>query len=96
MTWNNRIIKSKKHTEFGGKEVTSFKNHYSIREVYYDKKGNIEGWTGDFLNPIGESLEELKVYYDQWAEAFKAPVLEQIGNKLVETKEYYKPKKKLT
>lgn len=86
MTWNNRIVKSKFVTTDDGKELESPEFHFSIREVYYDEKGEPEGWTGDSISLIGDNAEELKSKYEFIAEAFKAPILEQVGDKLVEIK----------
>ena len=48
--WNHRVMKSTH-----GEETI-----YTIREVYYDHDGSIEGWTADAVAPQGETPEELR------------------------------------
>ena len=48
---------------------------YTIRETIY-RENKIVAWTEDAIEPLGESLEELKEHYKQMAEAFEQPVLE--------------------
>lgn len=50
MTWNYRAIKE----TCEGEEV------YRVYEVYYDKEGEIEGWTAKPTYPQGETLDELR------------------------------------
>jgi hypothetical protein len=59
--WNHRIFKDK--------------NGYSIRETYYGKKEELS-WTENPNDMTGETLEDLKDYYDQMKEAFDAPVID--------------------
>lgn len=63
MTWNYRILKS----ETG----------YSIREVYYDDNGNIEGWTSTACEPSGEDMDDLEDDFEGMRLAFHRPVLDE-------------------
>lgn len=71
--WNYRII-WKYHKE-------SDASTYQIHEVYYDDKNMIEGWTQSPVEPMGESLEELRNDIAHFLKAFEKPVLtESIQN----------------
>lgn len=72
MTLNNRIIRTM--VLIKGEPVYSF----SIREVYYDDKGNIESWTGDDMKFVGEDMKDLWENILFRLEAFKAPVLDLV------------------
>lgn len=48
--WNYRAIK----------EVCEDETIYRVYEVYYDKNGQIEGWTAKPTYPQGETLDELR------------------------------------
>lgn len=56
MTWNNRIIRKIQRNPIknGSPKVLHF---YDIHEVYYDKKGQVNGWTE---NPIIGGFESVK------------------------------------
>lgn len=64
MTWNLRVVRRK----FGDEWV------YAIHEVYYDKKGRAHSLTAAPSTVQGDSLEDLRAYYQMMAEAFAAPV----------------------
>jgi len=49
---------------------------FEIREVYYDKNGEVESWTEDAIEPYGSSLEELTTSMELMAAAFEKPVLD--------------------
>lgn len=66
MYWNYRIIE-KYH-----KDTDS--TTYHIHEVFYDSKGNIEAWT-EPIEPMGETLEELRSDMNLMLLAFEKPVL---------------------
>ena len=65
--WNYRIIR-KYHKE---SDVST----YHIHEVYYDDENMIEGWTQSPVEPMGESLEELRNDIVHFLKAFEKPVL---------------------
>ena len=50
MTWNYRAIK----------EISEGEEVYRVYEVYYDKDGQIDGWTQKPTYPQGETLDELR------------------------------------
>jgi len=50
MTWNYRAI-----TETSDGEIAC-----RVHEVYYDKDGQVEGWTAKPTYPQGEGLKELR------------------------------------
>jgi hypothetical protein len=66
MSWNYRVIK---HDE---KETV----YYNIHEVYYDKKGKVDGISLENIAPMGETkeevIEDLKIMLN---DANKHPVL---------------------
>lgn len=61
MTWNHRVVKDK--------------DGYSIRETFY-VKGTL-GYTEAPNDMTGETLEDLREYYEQMKEAFDKPVIEE-------------------
>ena len=67
MSWQYQIIKTK--------------NGYQICEVYYTK-GKPTMWT-DEVSPSGETLKELKEDFKLYRQAFKRPILEVKGKKLI-------------
>ena len=69
MSWNYRLFKKKFH----GHEET----YLEIHEVYYDEKGEIEGWTENAVKPIGMDVEEVKNNLDKMLQACEKPVLEE-------------------
>jgi len=66
MSWNFRIMKRK------GEEEEEY--YYTFVEAYYDKDGNVDGWTEEEVAPHWDSLEGLKDVVDQ---AFSYPVLDE-------------------
>lgn len=52
MSWNYRLVRDVH--QVGDEEHESF----TIREVYYDAEGNIEGWTQDPCYPAGDTWKE--------------------------------------
>lgn len=71
MTWNHRVMK-KTHKGSWGEE-----DQYTIREVFYDDDGEIEGWTATGVWPAGETVEGLKKEIHMFSAAFDAPVLDE-------------------
>ena len=70
MTWNHRVMHSKdeKHGE----------DSFTIREVFYDDDGKtITGWTQEAIEPMGETLDGLKLTLNRMLEACALPVLEE-------------------
>ncbi len=78
MVWEYRVIKDSHESE------DDFYIYYSIREVYYNKKNEINGWSSNSIEPMGETLEELKSDLDHMVKALNKPVLMIQEDKLVE------------
>ena len=71
--WNHRVIEG----EDGRGE-----KYVGIHEVYYDKKGKINGWT---LEPkiLADDIKGLEWTLKEMMKALKTPVLKEVKNKLV-------------
>lgn len=66
MTWNYRLI------DIGTKQHP----YYAIHEVYYDKKGKIEGWTENPIDIGSEDPKEIKdIMTTMLIDVHKAPIL---------------------
>lgn len=66
MTWNHRVLKHKDGED----------NWYQIHEVYYDKEGNVDGYTKDGASVGGNSLEELKWVLEKMLESIEKEIIE--------------------
>lgn len=73
MSWNYRAV-----VEHCGDEDV-----YTLREVYYDAAGNINGWSPSPAEPHGDSLDELRADLERMRAALDKPALEEDGNRLV-------------
>ena len=49
---------------------------YGIVECYYNAKGEITFTTERFINPYGETLEELESSFEMMKSAFDLPILD--------------------
>ena len=49
---------------------------YGIVETYYNDKGDITFTSENFIEPYGETLEDLKANFDDMKKAFELPVLD--------------------
>ncbi|RJP76671.1 MAG: hypothetical protein C4522_17600 [Desulfobacteraceae bacterium] len=67
--WNHRVIK--RHDK--KVHITTFQIH----EVYYDDDNKIESWTASPVEPMGESMAELRKDLQYFVEALEKPVLEE-------------------
>lgn len=86
MTWNYRILRKplSKNLDDG--------YTYAIHEVYYSKSGKPKWWAEDpetsmRIYHTGDSVKgakSLKAYMNMMKQAFKRPVLEIKGNKLID------------
>lgn len=66
MTWNYRLAKNKDDL-------------YGIVEVYYDKGGEVTGWTQDFIDPnYWEDAKSVKNTLQKMLEAFDKPLFEEV------------------
>lgn len=67
MTWNHRVFRSvDEHGEVA----------FTIREVFYDDDGKVEGWTKDPIAAYGETLEGLRTELIRMLAATANPILE--------------------
>ncbi|KHE93739.1 MAG: hypothetical protein SCABRO_00472 [Candidatus Scalindua brodae] len=67
--WNYRVIK-KYHKE-------TDTSTYHIHEVYYSDDGIIESWTESAVEPMGETVDELREDIRFFTKAFQKPVLKE-------------------
>jgi hypothetical protein len=68
-TWNHRAFLHR-HPEWG--------DWYTIREAYYDKEGNVDGWTVEAIAPGGETIEELRTELQRMLKCLDQPVLDDV------------------
>ncbi len=66
MTWNHRVVK---------KTYPSGEEEYSIREVFYNEKGEIYAYTENPIDLACETLHDLKQYIGWCLKAFEQPIL---------------------
>jgi hypothetical protein len=64
--WNFRVVRKK---EANG-EIT-----FNIHEVYYDKHGNPEFYSGSPMEPSGGSVQELRTQVIRMLKALDQPIL---------------------
>jgi len=68
--WNNRVM----HQTF--KSAGGSEEWYQIHEVYYDKDGNIDGYTKDAIAPGGNTIDELRTELERMLKCLDKSVLE--------------------
>lgn len=66
--WNYRVIEKRCFES----DATS----YQIHEVYYADDGSIEHWTEEPVQPLGETVAELREDIRLFLQAFRRPILE--------------------
>jgi hypothetical protein len=71
MSWNYRVCKET--VKYNEDEETTL---YSIKEVYYNLKGEIEGQTENPVKMEFESLEDLKWALDKFRDALGKDVVD--------------------
>mgnify|MGYP000430138620 CR=1 FL=1 len=82
MTWNYRVFETKHdgkafaYSLDGEKEQPEPWTSFDIREVHYNKDGEIWAYT-EAQSPYGETPEELKADISMYLEAFKKPVIDK-------------------
>ena len=81
MSWNYRICRKKLVSDVcdldTGKVLETYtEDQFGICEVYYNDKGDIAFTSENFIEPYGETLEELKANFDDMKKAFELPVLD--------------------
>ena len=62
VSWNYRVVKEN--------------DYYTIKEVYYDKDGNVDGWTEMDVSPGGETFEEFLDSFELYRKCVYKPVLD--------------------
>ena len=82
MQWNYRVAKKRLTVDILKDEVTGevvdsySENQFGICEVYYNDKGDITFTSENFIEPYGETLEDLKVNFEDMQKAFELPILD--------------------
>ena len=81
MSWNYRICTKKLVSDVcdmdTGKVLETYtEDQFGICEVYYNDKGDITFTSENFIEPYGETLEDLKANFDDMKKAFELPVLD--------------------
>ena len=82
MSWNYRAAKKRLTVDILKDEVTGevvdsySEDQFGICEVYYNDKGDITFTSENFIEPYGETLEDLKANFDDMKKAFDLPVLD--------------------
>jgi len=67
MGWNHRVMR---------KKFPDGRYWFSIREVYYDEDGKVDGWTVDDIAPGGETVKELRAELKRMLACLNKPVLD--------------------
>ena len=82
MSWNYRAAKKRLTVDILKDEVTGevvdsySEDSFGICEVYYNDEGKITSTTERFIEPYGETLEDLKTSFNMMKEAFDKPVID--------------------
>ena len=81
MSWSYRICTKKLVSDVcdmdTGKVLETYtEDQFGICEVYYNDKGDITFTSENFIEPYGETLEEIKANFDDMKKAFELPVLD--------------------
>ena len=81
MSWNYRICTKKLVSDVcdmdTGKVLETYtEDQLGICEVYYNDEGDITFTSENFIEPYGETLEELKANFDDMKKAFELPVID--------------------
>ena len=71
MSWNYRVVR----TEYPNSMMYKSEQVLEIKEVYYDKDGNIKAF-GEAPVPYGESIEEVKECLDLMYKALEQPIVD--------------------
>ena len=82
MSWSYRVAKKRLTVDILKDEVTGevvdsySEDQFGICEVYYNDKGDITFTSENFIEPYGETLEDLKANFEDMQKAFELPVLD--------------------
>lgn len=72
MTWNYRLMRR----EYQNPLTRETEVVYGIYEVYYDKDGEVNGWSKDPENVLSESVDGIQWMVEKFSEALGKPILE--------------------
>lgn len=86
--WNHRVMRHVEKDDAGGDVLESI--WYAIHEVYYDAKGNVDGWTAEPAYPVFYPEEDdgqitLKDDVARFARACDKPILDFATGKEIES-----------
>ena len=76
MSWNYRIGRKTLKCKIDLSNDYYEEDCFGIVECYYNEEGEIYATTERFIEPYGETLEELKWSFDKMKEAFDKEVLD--------------------
>ena len=76
MSWNYRLGYKKLEVKIDLSNDVYEEDCFGIVETYYNDKGEITFTSENFIEPYGETLEELKVNFEDMQKAFELPVLD--------------------
>lgn len=76
MSWNYRVGYKKLKVDIDLSNDVYEEDCFGIVETYYNDQGEIYATTEQFVEPYGETLEELKWSFEKMKEAFDKPVLD--------------------
>ena len=76
MTWNYRVACKKLEVKIDLSNDVYEEDCFGIVEAYYNDQGEIYATTERFIEPYGETLEELKRNLETIQKAFNLPVLD--------------------
>ena len=76
MTWNYRVACKKLEVKIDLSNDVYEESCFGIVETYYNDKGDITFTSENFIEPYGETLEELKWCFEKMKKAFELPVLD--------------------
>lgn len=76
MSWNYRVCKKLSSYKVDLSNDVYEEDCFGICEVYYNDKGEITFTSENFIEPYGETLEELKRNLESMQKAFNLPVLD--------------------
>ena len=76
MSWNYRIMRKVQHDAKLGTSIS-----YGVAEAHYANHGDTlpNGWTEEYMEPMGETLEELISDFAQFMTALTKPILDHNG-----------------
>ena len=76
MSWNYRVACKKLEVKIDLSNDVYEESCFGIVETYYNDEGEITFISENFIEPYGETLEELKTSFNMMKEAFEHPVLD--------------------